>query len=261
MAKELYAVFVEASVFSPISVFTPYATTSANTYLLPPPTTLVGALAYAYKRSLNDFKELAEDGTSPAAEMLEKVLYASAGTDEPYAIVKSIERVYQHIYLRKEHWSKADMAYTVGARSAVIARKLYVFYILADKTIAKYSYGIIRIGRKEALVAVNDVVVEPLEEVLAEGEKSCDTVFYFPLSIASEYSPRGSWVEVDMPKLARENLAKKSIVTEKYVVPKPFVSTKATVSLNDGGAVVIMRLGGKSFAIPIPRDIIARRGA
>jgi CRISPR-associated protein Cas5a/b/c len=254
--KELYTVFAEVTTFSPISIFTPYTSTSANTYLLPPPTTLVGALAYAYKRSLNDFKELDDNGLSPALEMVEKslVLYASAGVDEQYTLIKSVERVYQHIYLRSEYWSDIGMAYTVGVRSAVITKKLYIFYIVSNEDVARYSYSIVRIGRKESLVSIDSVVVVPLKEVLS-SEKSCDTVFYFPLSIAKIYSPKDSWISVDMPKLTRENFEKKSIVTEKYVVPKPFVFAKATVELNDNGAVVKMNVGSKVFAIPIPREV------
>jgi CRISPR-associated protein Cas5a/b/c len=253
--KELYAVLVEISTFGPISVFIPYASTSANTYLLPPPTTLVGALAYAYKRSLNDFKELDEDGSSPAFEMIDKglVLYASAGVDEQYSFTKSVERVYQHIYLRSKYWSDVDMTYTVGVRSATIARKLLAFYIVSSKDVARCSYGIVRIGRKESLVSVDNVVIAPLKEVLS-NERSCDTVFYFPLSIAKKYSG-DTWIEVDMPKLVKENFEKKTVVTEKYVVPKPFAFSRATVELNEYGVTIKMNVCGNIFAIPIPRKV------
>uniref|UniRef100_A0A7C5UTE3 Type I-A CRISPR-associated protein Cas5 n=1 Tax=Ignisphaera aggregans TaxID=334771 RepID=A0A7C5UTE3_9CREN len=257
MSRELYAVFVEVTVFGPIAVYIPYSTTSTNIYLLPPPTTLVGALAYAYKRSLNNFKELDEDGSSQALEIIENgdVLYASAGIDEPYTVSRSIEKVYQHIYLRSEHWKRSEMAYTVGVRPSIITRKLYILYIVANGNIARYSYGITRIGRKESLVAVDNVEIAPLKSVVSKS-RYCETGFYFPLSIAQEYSPKDMWIKVDMPILARENFMKKSIKTEKYVVPKPFAFRKASVQLSESGVAIKMKVRDKTMEVPIPRNII-----
>lgn len=257
MSRDLYAVILEITTFGPISIYTPYSTTSANTYFLPPPTTLVGALAYAYKRSLNDFKEIVDEGVSPAVKLIEnkEVLYASAGIDKPYTFTKSVERVYQHIYLRPEHWKKLDMAYTVGVRAAIIVDKLYAFYITSNKDIARYGYGVTRIGRKESLVSVDNVCITPLRDAVSRG-RVCETGFYFPLSIAKDYGEKDIWIEIDMPTLSRDNFLKRSLITEKYVLPKPFVFRKTVVELNDAGIAIQIKCGGKEMEIPIPRRVV-----
>jgi CRISPR-associated protein Cas5 subtype I-A len=257
VTKELYAVLVKTSTFGPIATFVPYSTVSANTYPLPPPTTLVGALAYAYLRSRNNFRELAGDGASLASELIKSrtVLYAVAGVDEPFTIIQTTERVYQHIYLRAEHRKRIDMAYTVGVRSGTILKNLYMFFITYDSELAKYCYAITRVGRKESLVAVENVEITPLSRAITES-RYCETYFYFPLSIAEEYGPPDMWIQIDMPTLVQENFAKRGVVTEKFVVPKPFTLTRATVRLNESGVVLKVRSGDKVFEIPVPRSIV-----
>jgi len=256
--KNLYAALVEISLFGPIAVYTPYSSISSNAYPLPPPTTLVGALAYAYKRSLGDFKELAEDGSSPALELVENgmVLYASAGIERPYTVSHSIEKVYQQIYLRTQHWRNIKMAYTIGARAITIFDRLWLFYILSREDVARYGYGITRLGRKESLVSVERVFVTPIEKVVVKSS-TCETGFYFPLNIASDYSPKDLWMEIDLPVLRKENFLKKGDVVEKYVLPKPFTFRKATVELNENGVVLRISIeDNKVFEIPVPRKVI-----
>jgi CRISPR-associated protein Cas5a/b/c len=257
---ELYAVIAEVTPYNFLSVYTPYSSTSANAYFLPPPTTLVGALAYAYKKSVGDLRELRDDGASPAVELVEQglVRYAVAGVGEPFTIVNTIERVYQHPYLRKQHWKREEMTYTVAVRQQVLVRKLYILFIVASYSLARYSYAMTRIGRKESLVSVDRVFVAPVKELVDLSKKWCDTSFYFPLSIAKDYDPKDVWVEVEMPTPAKENFIKKVITTERFVVPKPFTSTlvKATVELNENGAVLSVNLDGKLLEVPVPRKVL-----
>ncbi|MEL9941019.1 MAG: type I-A CRISPR-associated protein Cas5a [Ignisphaera sp.] len=259
MAKELYAVLAEISTYGTISTYTPLASISAETYLLPPPTTIVGALHYAYKRASNDFKELKDAGYSPATELVEgkRVLYAAAGIAKPVTVSKTIEKLYQHIYMRKQHWSRTQMAYTIGVRPVAIVDKLYIFLIVNGEDLAKYCYAITRLGRKESLVAVDNVISVPVEKALT-SERFCETGFYFPHKIAKEYSPKGLWVEVDMPALHRDNYLKKSIVLERYVMPAPYSDVKATVHLNENGVVLSIRSAdGKAIKIPVPKEVVA----
>jgi CRISPR-associated protein Cas5a/b/c len=257
VTKELYAVLAKTSAFGSLATFVPYSTASANTYPLPPPTTLVGALAYAHLRSRNDFRELASDWSSLASELIKSraVLYAVAGADEPFTVVQTTERVYQHIYLRAEHRKRMDMAYTVGVRSSTVLKSFYMFFIVSDSELAKYCYAITRVGRKESLVAVESVEVTPLSKAITDS-RGCETYFYFPLSIAEEYGPPDMWIQIDMPTLVQENFAKRGVVTEKFVVPKPFTLTRATVRLNESGVVLKVRSGDKVFEIPVPRSIV-----
>lgn len=258
MNKELYAVLAEVSTYNTISIYTPYVSISANTYLLPPPTTIVGALSYAYGRSLNNLRELTENGYSQAVELIEKkkVLYAAAGIVKPITVSRTIEKLYQHIYLKKPHWKKPEMAYTIGVRPIVTVDKLQILLVVSDKDLVRYCYGITRLGRKESLVAVDNVVSVPLREALTKIE-FCETSFYFPRSIARDYSPRDLWIEVDVPVLHRDNYAKRTVVSELYVLPKPYNYAKATVHLNENGiALKIRTRDEKIVEIPIPRQAI-----
>lgn len=261
MVKDLYVVLVEAATFGPIATYTLYSTVSASTYLLPPPTTLVGALAYAYLRSRNNFRELVSNGVSPAVELVKSgtVLYAVAGVDEPFTLVQTVERVYQHIYLRDEYRVRMDMAYTVGVHSSIAVRRLYMLFIVSDKDMARYCYAITRVGRKESLVAVESVEVAPLSSVVTKN-RYCETYFYFPLSIAEEYGPPGMWTQIDMPTLVQENFVKKSVVVERFVLPKPFTLKRATVKLNESGVVLKMRSKDRVFEVPIPKSVAEARG-
>ncbi len=258
MARKLYAVLAEVSTYGTLAIYTPYASISADTYLLPPPTTIVGALAYSYYRSLNDLRELTENGSSPAVELIDKkkVLYVAAGIVKPIGLSKSIERLYQHIYLKKPHWKRQEMAYTIGVRPISVVDRLQIFFILSDEELVKYCYGITRLGRKESLVAVDNVVSIPLENALTNS-KYCETSFYFPSSIAKDYSPRGMWIEINMPILDKQNYAKKTTVLERYVVPKPFTDAKATVELNEEGVVLKMNIGDREIVeVPVPKQAI-----
>lgn len=258
MNKELYAVLAEVSTYSSIAVYMPYASISAGAYPLPPPTTIVGALSYAYRRSLNDLRELMADGCSPAVELVEKkkVLYAAAGILKPITISKAVERLYQHVYLKKQHWKKPEMAYTVGVRPIVTVDRLQIFLIVSDKDLARYCYGMTRLGRKESLIAVDNVVVVPVREALTQN-RLCDTAFYFPRSIVKDYSPRDMWMEIDMPILHRDNYSKRTTVLETYVVPKPYTGVKTTVELNDDGVALSIRTAdGRVAEVPVPRRVI-----
>ncbi len=259
MSKELYAILAEVSTFGSIAVYTPYTSVSANTYLLPPPTTLVGALAYAYKRALNDLRELDVNGYSPAVELVQKkkVLYAAAGIVKPYTVSKTIEKIYQHIYLRKQHWKIAEMAYTVGVRSVVLVDKLYILFVTSTKDLTKYCYGITRLGRKESLVAVERVIVAPVKESLRKRE-FCETSFYFPSNIARDYSPKDAWIKSAIPTLHLDNFIKRTaVVEEAYIIPSPYIDRKATVHINENGAILEINTNdGKRLEIPIPRTVI-----
>jgi CRISPR-associated protein Cas5a/b/c len=259
MAKELYAILVEVTPYNFLSTYTPYASTSANVYFLPPPTTLVGALAYAYRRSLGIFKELRDDGASDAVELVEKgiVRYTAAGVDEHFTVANTVERVYQHPYLRKKYWKKEEMTYTVGVRSHVFLRRLYILYIVTSKEVARYSYAITRIGRKESLVSVDKVLVAPVKELVDYKSETCETGFYFPVSIAKNYTPKDAWIEIEMPKLVKENFIKKTVAVERFAVPKPFTFSRATVELEKNGAILKVGLDNKVFAIPVPKDVLS----
>ncbi|MEM4810858.1 MAG: type I-A CRISPR-associated protein Cas5a [Thermofilum sp.] len=261
--KGVYALLVKLTLHSPISVFMPLVSLSAESFLLPPPTTLVGALAYPYFRKMgSQAVEQLIDGASPACTLLEpprKVLYAAAAPASAYSKFMTVERVYQHVYLRKYYWADREKAYTVAVRGCSLIDQLYVFYLVTDLALVESAYGITRIGRKEGLASVEEVVLEEASKVIHDTSV-CETRFYFPKSIADNYS-RGTGVVVRMPRLVPENFRKNisdpsRIPYEEYIVPSPFTLQPVSVILNDRGAVVAVDMLGERLCIPVPREVL-----
>lgn len=252
-----HVLLVEVAPHSPVSVFVPLSSAAAESFLLPPPTTLVGALAYAYLRTQGSVKEL-EDGASAAARLLEKVDYAAAGVLNGYMVFRTVERVYQHPYLRSEHRREMGMAYTVAPRAAALYNRLLLLYITRDRDLARYAYGITRVGRKEGLVSVLNVVCEEVGKVVSPST-ACSTTFYFPKSIADSLS--GPHEVQRLPVLSRRNFEKQvrtieDLDREEFVVPKPPALSKLSVTLNKEGAVLRVETSVGLVEVPVPRAAI-----
>jgi len=247
-----YAVLVKLKAPYGISVYQPQASTTAPTYPLPPPTTLVGALAYPYLRKSTNSEVEVIGGKlcSPAGRLLNKVLYASAGA-EGYFRSRDIERIFQVIYMRREHWDKTEMFYTVGARGVThyLDDDLYVFYIVSDSSLLDYIYGIVRLGRKESIVVVEDVTIEELEDVVKAVDKGgFTTSFYFPIKIVA-YCPEGVAHVMSMPKLSEVNFTSTKLPeTEEYCIPYKEIYSE----LKEGGAIISI----SKFEIPVPKEVI-----
>lgn len=246
-----YAVLVKLKVPYGISVYYPQATTTAPAYPLPPPTTLVGALAYPYLRKISNSEVELVGGRpySPARKLLGKVLYASAGA-EGYSVSRDVERVFQAIYLRREYWGRAEMLYTIGVRGVIyyLDDNLYLLYVVSDRSLADYAYGIVRLGRKESIVTVEDVIIEKIEDVVkAVGRGSFKTIFYYPIRVATGCQ-EGAYI-VHMPKLSEVNFTSTKLPeTEEYCVPRGVVASE----LREGGALVSIG----ELDIPVPREVV-----
>jgi len=248
-----YVVLVRLKAPYGVSVYYPQASTTAPAYPLPSPTTLVGALAYPYLRKTTNSEVEIVGGRpcSPARRLLGKVLYASAGA-ESYSVSRDVERLLQVIYLRKAHWGRAEMMYTVGVRGVTyyLNDDLYVLYVVSDRSLADYAYGIVRLGRKESLVTVEEVVVERLEDtVKSVGRGSFTTFFYYPTRVAV-HCPDERAYAIHMPKLSEENFASTRLPeTEEFCVPRGWVTSE----LREGGALI--SIGG--LEVPVPREVVA----
>jgi CRISPR-associated protein Cas5a/b/c len=246
-----YAVLIKLKAPYGISVYQPQASTTAPAYPLPPPTTLVGALAYPYlRKSISlEVDVIGEKLYSPARRLLGKVIYASAGAEGHFRS-RDIERIFQVIYMRKEHWDKYEMFYSIGVRGVTyyLDENIYIFYIISDPSLLNYVYGIVRLGRKESIVVVEDVVIEKLENAIRINDKdSFDTFFYFPTRVAN--CPGETAYTSHMPKLSEINFTSiKSPETEEYCIPLKKIHSE----LKGGGALISI----DEFEIPVPKEVI-----
>jgi len=249
---EKYAVLVKTRAPAGVSVYYPLTTTAAPSYPLPPPTTLAGALAYPYIRTGKSIELIEEAGETCSSTILilDKIVYAAAGA-EGWMPAKDVERIYQLIYQKKERWSSLELAYTVGVRGNIyyLDDKLYLLYILINKELANYAYGITRIGRKENLVSVEDVTVEELSKVIKSiGSGTFETYFYLPEEIAICTNHE----IISLPKLTKENFCRTTFpITERHCVSKGLGAVRGELKR----AGVLIRI--EDFEIPIPRQVVS----
>lgn len=251
-SSEKYSVLVKVRASTGISVYYPLATTTAPSYPLPPPTTLAGALAYSYLRTVRS-TELVEEASevySPTVLVLDEIAYTAAGA-EGWALTRDTERVYQLIYQKKPRWSSLELAYTVGSRGTAyyLNDKLYILYILTNKKLVEYAYGITRIGRKENLVSVEDIAVEELSRtVKSVGSGTFESYFYLPEEIAICTNHE----IISLPELAKENFKRTvSSITDRYCVSRGLGAIRG--QLKSAGALIRM----EDFDIPIPRQVVS----
>ncbi len=249
-----YVVLVKLRAPGGVAVYYPQATTTAPIYPLPSPTTLLGALAYPYLRKNSGIEAVNIGGKlySPAVKILEKVSYVAAGS-EGYLPSREVERVHQVIYMRKQHWEKLDLYYSIGVRGNAhyLDDNLYLLYIVDDKGLADYAYGIVRVGRKEGLVVVDEVIVEEVNKTVKSiGKGIFRTLFYFPTKIA--ICPEGNALRMPMPILIKENFSEEALapVTEEYCIPR---LGEVVSELKSPGALI--SVGG--YNIPVPKEVVS----
>jgi CRISPR-associated protein Cas5a/b/c len=214
-----YALLIELEVFSEVSIGPPSIGPASPALPAPPPTTLLGALSYPYlrERKIPETIYVNDRPCSPATKLIDGVHYASAGF---YGRVeqRTLERVIQAFYLRKRYLKDATKLWSIAQRGLVSYAddKLYLFYVVSNPELAIYAHGITRIGRKESIVVVRNVVLRNLRE-LVTSEREGFTIFYTPKECAEWCE--GSF-EVEMSVIHEDNLCKTTTPkTTKYYVP------------------------------------------
>ncbi|MEM0240969.1 MAG: type I-A CRISPR-associated protein Cas5a [Candidatus Nezhaarchaeales archaeon] len=240
-----HAMLVKLQVFSDVAVHLVYTSASSPVYMFPPPTTLLGALAYPYSISKGVSSEVVKGTCSPAIELIDKVPYASAGS-KGYVGYRFLERILQLPYLKKEHQKDINRWWGVAQRGGIVFYddELYVLYIIRDPEIAKYAWGIVRIGRKESHVSVREVYVKKVTEVVSPESDIVYTYMYAPARLF--YSCENA-VKIQLPIISSENMCASDIhrVDEFYV---PLSNgMKCTVNTN---FAAVLNIGGVETAIP-----------
>jgi len=248
-----YLALIKIRTFSPISIVAPLTYLSSPVYPLPPQTTLLGALAYPLLR--NSPEEL-EQGCSPAIKLLDYIVYATAGA-EGYTITRTIERMYNTVYQKIERWVSTDRGDSEKLRWGILVTGyvtyldslLYILYISKNRDILQYVYGITRIGKKEGLASVEEVLVDDVDKYIDASAIKAETIFYVPRYLAECYPAK----IYSMPILHRDNFCqsrKPQVLVQEFYVP-----------LETGGMVcrvldnaTVLRV--KDLEIIIPKDTL-----
>ena len=180
---------------------------SRMTLKAPPPSTLMGALAYPLARNLGWPEVLLSDRgeVSGADKIREFVVSVHVKLNASLAVKADVTRVFWFDFQRKEVKTDAialERVYaspTSGGRESLIE----VIYILrpeaAEQALGRSwaslleasAWGITRVGQKEGLVSVEDV---RLTEARISEDRHVTTCFYFPLEACSGVL-RGFWLQ------------------------------------------------------------------
>ncbi len=160
----------------------PYLSGGGRSLPYPPPTTLIGSLAYPYLKLKNprEIEYIGDKPYSPAVKLLNTVKYAVLGYLQPSTTdIVDISKQYTYAYLRSKYkkdrsfWSSAiGVGKTYSPTHGVIA------YIVDDNEANKLyeaAWGITRIGSKEGLVAVRNVRLASLE--ILDDKGIVETIF------------------------------------------------------------------------------------
>lgn len=266
---------VEVEPIGPIQVNLPLISRSGGAFYLPPPTTLVGALSYPYLKSKGICSDIVFDSNnnpySPSIMILNEVVYATAGATF-YAHSRQLERVSTIIYQRRERMAELrrvatgdpiknfqnltqalGLIYGVSNRGATFANRLYLFYILRDRELAKHVYGIVRLGAKESRVAVKEVFIyEDISKLVKESYDWVETPFYTPEScVASE---QNAWL-IEMPIITKTNFG--VTITPhlgRFYVPLPYSLNRMFLLPNQNSK--ILHLPERNFNVIVPANLV-----
>jgi len=162
------------------SVSYPTASKEKRATLIPPPTTLIGALSYGKFRGLDASGDLK---ASPAISFVDKVRVASARLEGQATYIEDIVRNVVSYFQRGKR--KTEKRYTYNAiptgkiySPGSLLKLVYVTSFPEDE-LRRLSWSITRLGAKEGLVSVEDVEVGRAEEV----KGWVTTGYYFKASI------------------------------------------------------------------------------
>ncbi len=168
----------------------PFVSGGGSSLPYPPPTTLVGAIAYPYNKLFKpvEIEYTGGKAYSPATKLLEHISYATMAYLDIGAVETiDITRHYTYAYIRLEHKRHEERwAAIVGVGKTYFPRRAVIAYIvdngIAD-TLYKVSWCISRIGSKEGIVSVRKAMLLDIE-LDTSGKKVWKTIYPTPRSIA-----------------------------------------------------------------------------
>lgn len=238
------------------SVRLPGTSASEPTLKLPPPTTLIGALArgLAYTLGLPEVYIDGRDLISTTERLNETIksahLAISANTEKKpiWSVVHDIIRMQALQYMQPKYWKpdQKDTWFGIHAVGRVYmpSTPLEVTYVIDGKkanetlkkewkrVLVKSAFSMTAIGVKESIVSIDDVTLEPVTHILEGGEEVCSR-YYFPSKTVNPMDLR----------ILRVNL-----MEDEYWDPKD----RRTRTLDPKGTMIAKRI---TYIIPIGKVI------
>ena len=157
------ALAVRLKLHGPITIQYPLLSTAGGSYILPPPSTLIGALYFAYAFQAGNYtevKEIEDKVCSPVYEWIKDkvVIDATVIPVGSVAITNTLLRLFNWIEQRKGR--EVEEQYTVGYVGLSYVPELIAIYAVKDEwfnELRKSAWGMTRLGKKEGLVSVVEV--------------------------------------------------------------------------------------------------------
>lgn len=268
------AILVKLKTFGFFSTRLPEGSSSVPSYPLPPPTTLVGALAKQLLRVRGMWDEVVFQGkkgkTSPASILVKEgiVLWACAGIPAPVAFpYDEMMRVQKGIYMSSEQLTApydltrdgkpgtASFAYyfsaiAFGATAIPPGFPMYALYLVRDKWVDELvaaAWSIDRVGSKESAAVVEDVEVSGVE---LDEVRELQLLFYTERSAVKweKLWPAYSLAYVPMPPLRALVRGSQDLVD--FIVPHEGRFYGGTIQLSFVEKVEVLRAAGHILLVP-----------
>jgi len=281
----LYTILVDIDI--PIfSILPPYVL-SSQSQPVPSPTALIGALMSAIRR----YRDGVLDESAPIEEIVreafeEGVLYALFWVP-PYATAYTLERVFTMTYQRRigllteENFAKClgDLLtientgstkmvseeckefcgnvvmkmWNVAPRGLVTyASTAHILYITGNRDLARWTWLITRIGRREDVAFVRSVSVFGLGDLIVSvgDNEGLSTRFYLPGRLLTNPAHGQRWV---LREVVNGNIREEEFMVP-VMSPKPvpmFYKPKTSEAI-----VIRLPVGGEFEFVEIPREVV-----
>ena len=250
------------------SVKKPLYTATQPSFKIPPPTALLGALAYSASVIEEDYREIVKIGDDLGSKVLKYldvcpwVTYRLLDHEFRHvdtrvlAETKDIVRIIQSLGVRTEHIRVGSaMLWGIATYGKVFMPGSFIeaLFVARKEGLERYVWGLTRLGTRESIISVNNVELIDFEVVDKADE--VETPYIFPRSLATQVE--GEYDVVELPKPQLEWFIFKlgkvpSELIEHFIVP-----VKGAVKVRPSNKAYIIKLRKlKETYVLIPKYVI-----
>jgi len=250
------------------SVKKPLYTATQPSFKIPPPTALLGALAYSASVIEGDYREIVKIGDDLGSKVLKYldvcpwVTYRLLDHEFRHvdtrvlAETKDIVRIIQSLGVRTEHIRVGSpMLWGIATYGKVFMPGSFIeaLFMAKEEGLEKYVWGLTRLGTRESIISVSKA--ESVSFEVVNGVDEVETVYLFPKSLAMQV--RGEYDVIELPKPQPEWFIFKlgkvpSELIEHFIVP-----VKGSVKVRPSSEACVIKIyEPKETYVLIPRYVV-----
>ena len=255
------AVIADIEVHWGYSVREPLYTAAQPSYKLPPPTTMIGALAYPYSKMKNVPECIIRESSLFSSTISVSNFIRWVTVRNPLGplgpiVTNDISRLSLVLGVRREHvYPGSRYLWGVQLVGKVYAPSttLRTIYLVEDEYVRDFIeavYSIVRIGSRESLANTKNVIVSEVNETKL---RPIPTLYYFPLRLAREIrgayfkekflSPRNEFYKLGVVRDVQRYM-------EEYIIPREPVDVDPS---DIAKAIVIEKI--KEYIV-VPKEVL-----